>query len=161
MLSDESFCRALRRTFRVGPSGYLVVVKWVEWKDLRRRTSIPTAALAAKRFEAAVLASTREWVEAGYLSDAHLGMILPTLPTDIVATILTSIEQFAFIDPWSNAGLITMNAVPVSVDLANYDNESAALNSVERLLLEAEGKVPQELDGVRPRTEWCLDPNAS
>ncbi len=122
MLSDKSFCRALRRTFRVGPSGYLVVVKWVEWKDLRRRTSIPTATMAAKQFKTAVLASTREWVEARYLSDAHLEMTLRTFA--LISSRRSHIDRAVRIHRLScNAGLITMNAVPVSVDLANYDNE--------------------------------------
>lgn len=155
MLSDLDFCRALGRG--VGTSGFVVVAKLVEFRSIRSHTSIPTTALAAKRFEAAVMASTTSWTEGGRLSDLHVGLILPELPPHFESMIETSLARFAFEDPQGGHNHITLKAAVIALDLSTFESRSALLDAIEGEMKLATSSYRADLDIADPRIRWCVD----
>jgi hypothetical protein len=156
MLTDRDFCRALKQS--CGTERHLVVAKLVDAALIHRTTSIPTTALASRRFEVGVLASVTNWIVGGPLSEDHVGMLFDEEPgPDIYQAIRSSLEAFGFADPWSGRGRIDLSAVVVAVPLAEAASLADVFHTVKHEL--AGASIALTLGDQMPdRVEcWCKD----
>jgi hypothetical protein len=152
MLSDEDFCRALKQS--VGTETYFVLARLTNAGLIRRSTSIPTAAAAAKRFEAAVFSATATWFAAGLLSDAHAALLFFDLPSDVETKIDESLAAFAFDDPWSRSGRVQLKADVAIIPLEGMPSNADVFAAAAEILGESEDG--SELREAEWRT-WCRD----
>ena len=125
---------------------------------IRRKTSIPTAALAAKRFEVGVLSAVTDWLAAGLLSDIHVAMVLTSVPADMEPRIRDSLSKFRFSDPWSRAGLVSLEAAVVALDLAGF----ASLDDVFLAVADRPDRIsslfPEDAHTAnKPETWYCTE----
>ena len=155
MLSDVDLCRALRRS--VGTGTYLVVATLANAAAIRRSTSIPTAALAAKRFEIGVLASDVSWIEGGRLSDTDVAMLIHDLPQDLCTQIRDSVKRFNFADPYSGAGLVELHTAVVELDLAGLPSVRETFLAAGRRLEVESREFPLEWAYRSRADQWCSD----
>jgi hypothetical protein len=79
-------------------TSWLVVCGFGNGREIQQSTTIPTTSLAFTRFHAACVSARTDWVAAGWLSEGHVGMVLPDLPPDLDATIQGAMARFAFRD---------------------------------------------------------------
>lgn len=93
---DPALCHELG--VALGSTSWLVVGGFANGVEIRHSTTMPTTSLAFTRFHAAFVSSRADWVAAGWLSEGHVGMILPDLPPDLDTTIEMAMERFAFVD---------------------------------------------------------------
>jgi hypothetical protein len=133
------------------------VVKLVNHGLIRRRTSIPTAALALKRFEVGVLTATTEWIGGGSLSDVHVGMLLREVRSDLTIAIRDSVARLNFVDPYSGAGTVELHIIAASVDLAGAPSLDDAFHRIQIRLTEASSNLPQDWRSDDRIEEWCAD----
>ncbi len=155
MLSDAVFCRTLRKS--LGADCHFVVAKLANWEAIRRGTSIPTASLAAKRFEVGVLASFTDWIEAGMLSPSVIGMVVPAGLDDGQQLIQASLERFSFIDPWSRTRQVSLQVAVVSVDLGGFASLDDLFQKVSERLDLACSRFPDEWRSLNRAETWCTE----
>jgi hypothetical protein len=154
--SDASLCSAIATCARQRRC-HLVVFKLLNARRIRRTTSIPTAALAAKRFEVAVLAAVgQQWLEGGHLADDTVAFIVESLPSDLVDQVVASLRRFEFEDPWSGSGHVSLTAVFAAVDLAGFDSVDDVVSEIGRMLSDEcrNRAMPEDYQPVEPRA-WC------
>jgi hypothetical protein len=112
LMLDPTLCHEVG--VALGSTSWLVVGGFANGNEIRHTTTIPTTSLAFTRFHAAFVSSRTDWVAAGWLSEGHVGMILPDLPPDLDVTIQSAMARFAFVDRYvSNE--IQINAVVAAV----------------------------------------------
>jgi hypothetical protein len=150
---DRDFCRVL--TERLGLDDSLVVVELVNATLLRQTTSIPTAALAAKRFESAVLAATPAWLSGGLLSYGHVGLLFASIPTDLSDAIGASVKRYRFVDPWAGAGEIQLVTIMAVVELRRLTSMSEVMQEVGRALDQARATLPEDWPPASNPVDWC------
>src|SRR3954469_17900556 len=106
----------------------MVVVRLANSRQIRTSTSIPTAATAAHRFEAAVLAADPSWFASGRLSDIHIGLLFFSIPDDLEERMALSMLRFSFHDHWAGTGHVELRAGLVSFPLGGIPSTAEALS---------------------------------
>lgn len=146
----------LRRVLEhsLGTDTHVVVAKFANYGAIIRDRSIPTAALAVKRFEVGVLASTTDWFGAGLLSEVHVAMLLARLPSDVQPLIGNGLARFAFSDPYSEAGIVDMHATTVAVDLAGFAIVEDLFHGITERLVDAARELPHEWNTPDRSDRW-------
>lgn len=140
MLSDRDFYRATQQS--LGQACYLAVAKLTDAAHIRRTTSIPTVALASKRFEIGVLSSCHDWIAAGALSGSHVGMLFSEPPVNLEAKISGSLRAFAFTDPWGGSGRVDLAAAVVVIPLLEIKSLKDLVQAIDTQLTEATAALP-------------------
>jgi hypothetical protein len=139
----------------IGKPRILAVAKLADAQALRRATSIPTAALAARRFEVAVLSSRADWFAGGPLSDIHVAMLFSGNPDNLEEDIRSSLKRFSFADPWSPTRKVELGAVLAVVELSRFEQCAEAFAEVDVRLGAASADL-SPADQLPNRVErWC------
>ena len=152
-VSESDFCRAL--TQRLGTDHALVVAELANAGNLRRTTSIPSAALAAKRFEAAVLSASTAWREAGRLDWTHVGLLFEAQPINLEPSLRESAARYGFDDPYSGAGRIDLSVVAVTILLKPFANLVDVMREAAMGLTQASAEVPPDWRAPLHPDRWC------
>lgn len=150
MLADHDFCRALGQS--LGTRCHLVVVRFTNAEMIRRTTSIPTAGLAAQRFESAVFAATTSWFQRALLAETYAALLFFELPTDLGSSLSRSLSAYAFEDPWSGAGLVELEGDMAAVPLLNIPSIHDAFRAGVVMV------DPGQSDAAEPLWQsWCAE----
>lgn len=154
MLADAAFCDSLRLIWAARDDSVLVVARLVGLQQIRERVPIPTANLAVTRFEAGVLASSSDWISAGWISKHAFGLVFPFMPSRIDEAVAASTSRYSFQDPWGGFGSVSLACVVASVQMSGSI-------SFRGLLEEAARRVNSQLaeagrdDYSDPLEGWC------
>ena len=146
----------LRRVLEhsLGTDTHLVVAKFANYGAIIREQSIPAAALAVKRFQVGVLASTSDWFGAGLLSEVHAAMLLEELPSDVESVIGEGMARFAFSDPYSDAGMVDLHATTVTLDLAGFAIVEDLFHGIAERLVDAARELPHAWNTPDRSDRW-------
>lgn len=148
---NEAICDALLR--ELGSTHYVAVVKWSNSRGLRKELTLPSALLAAQRFQAAALSSRSDWVSAGPLSGSHIALIIPESRSEIDWSLDEALDRFSFIDPQPTGGAVVLVATKVLVCLQDFRSLKNLFLAVNDLLLKSEsGRVDPD---PNRHDRWC------
>ena len=154
--SEPDLCHVIMRCLGHGEHT-LVVAKLVNAYRIRETTSIPTAALAAQRFEAAVVSSFTSWISAGRLSDIHVGLVAEDLPDDLESLIASSARRFGFTDPWSRSGPVHLEVVVAAVSMDGFTTCGDLFSEVANALASRSEHLPTAWAAEDRPEAWCRD----
>ncbi len=149
---NEAICDALLRY--LGSSHLVAVMKFSNLRELRESLPLPSALLAAQRFEAAALSSRNDWVASGSLSGSHIALVVPGRAAVADWDFLGTLRRFRFADPTGGDGDFDLEGTRVEVPLAGWRDLRALFVEVDSALVAAELANGRDPDPNR-REHWC------